>query len=125
VIVLDASAVLALIFGEPGSDRVMAVVRSATISTVNFCEVLGKLQRLGAPADEADRRARQAQFAIADFDTGLAQRAAALLVPGERFGLSLGDRACLALAMQHDAMLLTSDRNMQSAGLWPKVELIR
>lgn len=125
MIVLDASAALALIYAEPGAQLVDAVVRSALMTTVNFCEVLGKLQKNGAPAAEAETQALAIGFAIIDFDLDLARRAAAMLVAGQNFGLSLGDRACLALAMRDDARLLTTDRNMHRAALWPKVELIR
>jgi PIN domain nuclease of toxin-antitoxin system len=108
-VVLDSSAVIALMKGEPGSDRVQAVLPEAIISVVNLAEVAAVLSRGSSP-----QRVRAAVAGIgvvavpADEETAIA---AGLLAPTTAAaGLSLGDRFCLALAQRVGATVLTGDR---------------
>jgi ribonuclease VapC len=98
VIVLDSSALLAMLFFERGCERVAELVPQLCMSTVNLAEVLGRLARDGRALDEALDQIGQMGMAWIDFDRELAIGAAALLLPAAPFGLSIGDRACLALA---------------------------
>jgi ribonuclease VapC len=98
VIVLDSSALLALLFFEPGCERVAELVPQSCMTTVNLAEVMGRLARDGRALDQMLDRLDQMGIAWVDFDRELAIGAAALLVPTAPFGLSLSDRACLALA---------------------------
>ena len=107
--ILDASAVIALIMEEPGAEAVEAVVADAAMTTVNLAEAVGYFARNGAPEAEIREWLGALEVEIVPLDTELAY-AAGLLLPGtRRAGLSLGDRACLALARQRSAKAVTTD----------------
>ena len=109
--VLDASALLAYLRKEPGADSVLtAIMDGATMTTVNFAEVASWFIRQGA--DEAYVRSLRARlvFPLVSFDDDLAIRSALLLPATRSAGLSLGDRACLALASRSGSPALTADR---------------
>lgn len=109
--VLDASAVLALLYREPGHDTVAELLDGAVISTVNWSEVLAKLTQHGV-TDHAPAHALLALGAqVLPFGQVDAERAAQLWPVGRACGLSLGDRACLAVAQaQVDGTAVTADR---------------
>lgn len=126
--VLDASALLAYLNGEPGAERVRQCIEQgqATMSSVNLAEVICKC------ADQSMSRANQAALCaalpveIAPFDTALALSSAALRSSTRAHGLSLGDRCCLALAQSQNATALTADHAWSSLGLGAlRVEQIR
>lgn len=101
--VLDASALLAYLFDEPGADGVaQALASGASMSAVNFSEVLAKLEDRGIGVDVAvgdfQRLGILDAMSIVDFTSLLAEEAARLRSATRGMGLSLGDRACLALA---------------------------
>lgn len=108
--VLDASALLCLINGEPGADRVAAVLPSAVISAVNLAEVASKLNELGADADTARALLAPLHLSIVPFDESTAHATGALRSATRVHGLSLGDRACLALSASRGATALTTDK---------------
>lgn len=123
--VLDSSAVLALIFAEEGHETVEALLPAAVISAVNASEVLAKLLRLGASAADATKALDDLQLAVLPFTLDDA-RSAARLEPLTRVrGLSLGDRACLALAQRCGVPGVTADRNWRIAKLPVRVRSIR
>src|SRR5579863_2918315 len=96
--VLDASALLALLQGEPGSERVVSCIKEgAVISAVNFAEVATKLCESGMPEPVMHEILDVLGLMIVDFDTTLAYRAALLRPHTKHIGLSLGNRVCLAL----------------------------
>ena len=108
--VLDASAVLALLLEEPGADRVTDVILAgAEMTTANFAEVATKYVLRGAMAEA---RALQARLPVAlvAVDQDLALRAALMAQATRPAGLSLGDRLCLALAQRSRNAVLTADR---------------
>lgn len=117
MIVLDASAVLALVFGEPGGERVADLLDQSFLSTVNLAEVLSKCVDRNVSPAVVTRELHNAPIRLVPFDTTQASYVAALrrTVPTN---LSLGDRACLALALQHKpATVMTADR------AWTAVQL--
>ena len=122
--VLDSSALLALLFGESGADRVAAVLPDAVVSAVNLAETATKLQDRGL--DEAAARAAVAATGvrIVPFSEDLAWIAAGLRASTRDAGLSLGDRACLALAIDRGASAYTADQAWARAG-FQGVVLIR
>jgi PIN domain nuclease of toxin-antitoxin system len=91
-VVLDASAVLAWLRGEPGFDRVEPHLDSAVMSAVNFSETWQKLHQHGVDADRATRRLRTLGVQVEPFDTADAVIAARLWTATRSAGLSLGDR---------------------------------
>src|SRR6266581_2225446 len=129
---LDASALLALMLEEPGGGRVSrAIDHGAAISTVNWAEVLSRLVELGGDAEVASRRALPVSelggggLILVAFDGEQAREAARLRVKTRSLGLSLADRAALALARLHGLPVLTTDRAWRSLRLPIKVEVIR
>lgn len=105
---LDASALLALIFKEPGHERV-AEALPAAISVVNLAEVVSKLRDRGVPSDEAAAIHLEAGLDVIPFGVEAALRAGLLRDLTRPHGLSLGDRSCLATAQLEDFTVLTAD----------------
>jgi len=116
-VVLDSSALLAFIQGEPGGEVVAAVVGDARMSSVNHAEVVSKLVERTGSLDLARAALGIANVDVVDFDRSQAEQAGLLVRHTRSHGLSLGDRACLALAMREAAPALTADR------IWAKVKL--
>jgi ribonuclease VapC len=110
--VMDSSAILAILRGEPGCDYVQELLQSeeCSISSVNMAEVGSKLIDYGLPPEEFPRIARQLQIDIIDFNTMQSIQSAQIRKITRSAGLSLGDRACLALAKLMDGTAVTSDR---------------
>jgi ribonuclease VapC len=120
-LVLDASALLAYLRDEPGADAVAdAIADGVVISTVNLAEVFSYSADRGAdPAKLADKLTQagllNGAITVAPFTTTDAVDAAHLRPLTRNAGLSLGDRACLALARRLDAPALTADTAWQDA----------
>jgi ribonuclease VapC len=123
--VLDASALLALINAEPGADIVAAALDEAAISAVNLAEVVTKLIDIGVPALQAWSETASLVPVVVAFGLDLANAAARLRTATRRAGLSLGDRACLALAESLQQPVLTTDRAWQSLSIGVEIRLIR
>lgn len=110
IAVLDASAVLALLKGEPGSEMVTEALPDAVISAVNLAEVLTKLCDDGWPLTEADETIASLGIRSVEFTAADAAVVAALRPVTRSAGLSLGDRSCLALAKARQLPAYTADR---------------
>jgi PIN domain nuclease of toxin-antitoxin system len=125
MIVLDASALLAFLFAEPGHEQVGAALPGACLSAVNFSEVLGRFARDGHDTTLVSQRIRALGMEIVAFDGDAAAAAAALRTMTDRLGLSLGDRACLALAVARGIPALTADRAWSRLRLPVDIRVIR
>ncbi len=125
MIVLDASAVLAAMLAEPGADRVYAVIDESVICSVNAAEVITRLVEKGYGETAVRGYYEGLDLAVFDFDEHLAVIAGLLRGPTRERGLSLGDRACLALAIREKATALTADRNWRGLDVDCPIELIR
>ena len=123
--VLDASAVLAYLNNEAGAERVAAYVGKARISAVNVAEVETQLLLHGASLDVVRTVLDLVGLEIVDFDRELADLTASFAAPSRHLGLSLGDRACLALAFRDGKPAVTADRAWQQAKLGVQIQLIR
>jgi ribonuclease VapC len=123
--VLDASALMALIRGEPGADIVVACLSRAIISAVNQAEVQTKLVSAGIDEALAWWHIAEARCPSVPFDEDQARIAGALVRVTRPYGLSLGDRACLALALQRKAAVYTADAAWKNLGLSVEVNVIR
>src|SRR6185437_1027162 len=124
-VVLDASALIACIEAEPGGDVVAARLAKAFISSVNYSEVIARMIVGGLPAGHAVRIVELLDLDIVDFDAQQGREAAALILKTKQSGLSLGDRACLALGIKLGCPVLTADRAWAAVSVGVKVELIR
>jgi ribonuclease VapC len=109
--VLDASALIALILGEPGAEAAEAVIADSAATTVNLAEIVGYFARNGAAEPAIREMLGGLQLQIVPFDIELAYAAGLLLPATRRAGLSLGDRACLALARREGSRAFTTDRS--------------
>ena len=123
--VLDSSAVLAVVLTEPGGDMVRPLIADSLLSAVNLVEVATRLLDLGFPSAEIDGRLERVRFTVVPFDEGLAVGAGQLRVQTRHLGLSLGDRACLALAQREGLPVLTADRAWRELDVGIEVVLIR
>lgn len=118
--VLDSSALMALFHEEPGNETVtQAIEDGAAISTVNLAEVASKLNDLGTPQELVQTAINVLALTIVDFNAEFAYQVGLLRSLTKRAGLSLGDRACLALARHLNLPALTTDRIWE--GILPDV----
>ena len=123
--VLDASALIALLHREPGGEMVAAVLDNAVMSSVNLTEVITKMIDKGVPPDQARQVTLASNVVTVAFDEELAITAGLMRDPTRSRGLSLGDRACLALAQRMNVPALTADRNWLAVDVGVDVRLIR
>lgn len=125
-VVLDASAILAVIQQEPGVEKLTPeVLARSTASAVNLAEVQSRLRMRGWNSEEAWEDATSPVAEIVPFDAEQARAAGDLAVTTKLSGLSLGDRACLVLGIERKATVYTADRAWQNLDLGIKIELIR
>jgi ribonuclease VapC len=108
--VLDSSAVMAVMFGEPGQERVLETLPGALLSTVNLGEIISILTSRGVDAGVAENAVRRLGVDIVDFSASHARVTGQLRTATKAAGLSLGDRACIALGIERQAEILTTDR---------------
>lgn len=123
--VLDASAVMALLRNERGAETVAARLAGAFISAANYAEVISKLVDFGSPADLAAEAAGLLGMAVIALDEIDARLAGMLRELTRVRGLSLGDRACLALGARLGLPVLTADRAWAELDVGVEVVLIR
>ncbi len=124
-VVLDASAILALIGGEPGAEAIGDVLEDAAISAANLSEVVAKLTDWGLDEGAIVGAVTALPLQIHALDATQAWRAGLLRRTTRARGLSLGDRACLALAETLDAPAMTMDRAWAELALDVEVTLGR
>lgn len=123
--VIDASALLAYLHGEPGGPRVGDCLDGALLCSVNLCEVLQKAKQFGVDIKGLEEDLAELDIRIEPFTAQQAWIAANLWESTRGGGLSLADRACLALATESVAPVLTADRAWQALDLSVVIETIR
>ncbi len=123
--VLDASALLALINGEPGAEIVSRTLPDAVVSAVNLAEVISKLTDYGHSDSEIDEVVAGLGLNVVPFDAAQARAVGILHRSSRARGLSLADRACLALADTLGGSALSTDRIWGSLDIGVDVRLIR
>ena len=124
-VVLDASALLAYLQREPGAASVRAVLGSACMSTVNWTEVIQKAAGSGNEAAELRTDLESLGLVLEPFSASQAGIAGTLREPTMELGLSLGDRACLALAIEKGETILTADRIWERLSVGIRIDVIR
>jgi PIN domain nuclease of toxin-antitoxin system len=124
--VLDASALLASLFDEPGAATVDAALADAVISSVNYSEVIAKLIRKGEPVKSTVSLIDDLGLPIVPWDGELARQASDLSALAWTHGLSLGDRACIATARYTGRIALTAGQAWRSITVpGAKIQIIR
>ena len=123
--VIDASAVLALFEHEPGWQRVASRLGGAAISTVNWAEVVQKNLERGVSLEISRSWASSNGIEAVQFTIEDAETAASMARATSSAGLSLGDRACLALAQRMNRPALTADRRWANLKVGAAIEMIR
>ncbi len=123
--VFDSSAILAVFFNEPGEEIVLPILQGALLSTVNLTEVHTRMLDRGASLQQAWNWIAGLECEVCFFADVHARVAAELRLATRPFGLSLGDRACLALAIQRKATVYTTDRAWKNLSLGIEIEVIR
>lgn len=123
--VLDASALLAVLFGEPGAEIVREVLPGALVSAVNYGEVVSKALDRERDFEATLIALAHMAFIVIPHDLGLAKRTGGLRPLTKHLGLSVGDRACLALAERERRPAYTSDRNWTRLKIGIDVRVIR
>jgi len=123
--VLDASAVLAVLFRETGADVVAGHIDTGLVGAVNHSEVLAKAVERGASIEDTVRQLARFEFTIVPFDAEQAALAASLRPLTRSWGLSLGDRACLALALKTSLPAFTADGDWEKCSVGVNVVKIR
>lgn len=116
-VVLDASALLALVNQEPGQAVVAELLPRSLVSVVNASELVAKLTDQGMPKNEIQDVLVALNLTVVPFDEGQGLIAGYLRPVTKHLGLSLGDRACLALGLQTQCPVVTADK------AWAKLEV--
>lgn len=124
-VVVDTSAVLAALWGEPGGARVDLVLPGASISAVNLAELVAKLSDRGGNAEQIDRVLATLGLTVHALDEAGARQCGGLRPSTRQLGLSLADRACVALGLALNLPILTADRAWARLDLAVEIEQIR
>ena len=124
-VVVDASAILALLNQETGSEEVLIFIGKAAISTVNLSEVIAKLADAGIPEEDIRQILSNLTLEVIDFNEEQALKAGMLRPNTKSIGLSFGDRACLALGIILNQPVLTTDRLWGSINVGVEVRVVR
>jgi len=124
VVVLDASALLASAFGEPGADQVRAEISGALISTANWSEFVQKVLQNGINTQGMRAELEGAGLRIVPVTVQQAETAAGLWPTTRPLGLSLADRLCLALALVQPSRVFTTDRVWTQLPALPALEVV-
>lgn len=126
-VVLDASALLALLREERGAATVAGHLDGALITSVNLAEVVGHYAKLGADRADVQSMLSPLPIVVVPVDEEIAFEAGMMRPTGEAAGLSLGDRICLSLAKQRSMQAVTADKAWKaiSKELGVQVQLVR
>jgi ribonuclease VapC len=123
--VLDASALLALLQGEPGGDIVQKLVKTAVMSSVNWSEVIQKGLDRQVEVQGLRQELEALGFRIVPLSVEQAETTALLRSSTRHAGLSLGDRACLALAIELELPAITVDRAWKDLEIRVEIQVVR
>lgn len=123
--VLDASAILAFLEEESDSNEVSKLLDEAGISAVNIAEVATKLTERGTPAETIRQIIQALGVEVIPCDEAIAYRIGDLRSSTKNSGLSLGDRACLATALQLNVRAITADRQWKTVKAGVRIHVIR
>lgn len=123
--ILDASALLAYLHQEQGGLQIKPLLPNAFISTVNWCEVVQKLRAKSINDKAVAKKLTVLGLRFIPFNLEHADKAGELWQVTASFGLSLGDRACLATGICENMPVITADQIWQKLSLPLEIKLIR
>lgn len=123
--VLDASAILALLQNEPGSETILEHLPRAAVSAVNLSEVVAKLSEAGVPEAAIRAALGPLDLDVRPFDEEAAYVCGLLRWKTRKSGLSLGDRACLALGLALARPVVTTEKAWSHFDVGVKVVTVR
>lgn len=124
-VVLDASALLCLLNDEPGADRVGEVLTRSVLGTTSLAEVVSKLRERGLSLDEVREALGGLHLDVRPLSPSQAMTIGDLRPATKPLDLSLSDRACLALALDLEAELLTTDADLANADVGIPITNVR
>jgi len=129
VVVLDASAVIAYLQGEPGEDQVREALRTqeCVVTAANHAEIIAKSLDRGVDVPAIEEILAKLAYTVIDVTAEDGAQGGRLRASTRSAGLSLGDRLCLAVAQRTKALVLTADRPWLklAKGLGLKIRCIR
>jgi PIN domain nuclease of toxin-antitoxin system len=123
--VADSSAILAFVFGEPGAAIVDRHVGALFVSSVNLAEIASKLSERGYDDPGIEDAVAGLGLEVVPFDAAQAMACGKLRASTMNAGLSIGDRACIVLAIMKGLPVLTADRIWSKIETSAKIEFIR
>ena len=123
--VLDSSAILAFFQKESGWEAVQVALPDGIVSSLILAEVVTRLRLSGGTPWQITTAWDDLQLVVEPFDDGRARTAGLIVDKTRQFGLSLADRACLALALELGLPAVTADRVWREVRLGVEVVLIR
>ena len=124
-VVLDSTALLAYLQQEPGGQPVRQILDQAVMSAVNWAEVVGKARTAQVDTTGLLSDLEALGLSVLPFSTAQAELAGSLVEVAKPLGLSLGDRACLAVAMDRREKVYTADQSWAALAAHVQVETIR
>ena len=124
-VILDASALLALLFDETGAETVAAHSRMSSILSVNFSEVVQRVIAIDGNPDRAEEAVDRLGIVVVPFDRRLARLTAELREKTSFMGASFADRACLALGLTSSSPILSSDQDWRKLDNGIDIRMIR
>ncbi len=123
--VLDSSALIAVLFKEEGFEKVNEILADSVLSVVNFSEVISKMLLKGWHLGEILKYIDSLVPEFVPYSISIATKAAELILQTNQYGLSLGDRACLATAIDCGYNVITADKIWSKIPLPVKIILVR
>ncbi|MBD2446790.1 type II toxin-antitoxin system VapC family toxin [Nostoc sp. FACHB-152] len=124
-VVIDASAVLALLNQESGSEEILQYIGNAAISSVNLSEVIAKLADAGIPEADINQILLNLNLEVVVFNEEQALKAGMMRPATKSIGLSFGDRACLALGILLNQPVVTTDRLWSNLSVGIEIRVVR
>lgn len=124
-VMLDTSAVMAYVKSEPGAQIVEEHLLDGAICAVNLAELVTVIVRSGESRDWAQAKLDAFNLDVIEFDHELAMETGALIAKTKPYGLSLGDRACLAAGIREGIPVMTAERSWGKLDLGIDIQLIR
>jgi PIN domain nuclease of toxin-antitoxin system len=123
--VFDSSAIICMLGNETGAEEIERLKPISTVSSVNYAEVVSKLKERGGTDKTIDDALASLNLNVVNFDMKQAVHCGRLRGITRSAGLSLGDRACLSLAAEREAIAVTTDRAWTSVDVGVEVLVVR